>query len=153
MKHKTSLTGAYLSGRMRVPVPAHHRNGNGKSIVIRNARENNLKALDVNIPLGKFVCVTGVSGSGKSSLIVECLYKKCADVLNGAMERPGAMDGIDGLDALDKVINIDQQPIGRTPALEPGHLHPACGPLCATSSPPRPKARCAAIRAGASAST
>ena len=119
MKHKTSLTGAYLSGRMRVPVPQQRRSGNGKSIVIRNARENNLKDLDVEIPLGKFVCVTGVSGSGKSSLIVECLYKKCADVLNGAMERPGAMDGIDGLDTLDKVINIDQQPIGRTPRSNP----------------------------------
>jgi excinuclease ABC subunit A len=129
MKHKTSLTGAYLSGRMRVPVPAHHRSGNGKAIVIRNARENNLKALDVKIPLGKFVCVTGVSGSGKSSLIVECLYKKCADVLNGAMERPGAMDGIDGLDALDKVINIDQQPIGRTPRSNPATYTGLWSPL------------------------
>jgi excinuclease ABC subunit A len=119
MKNKTSLTGAYLSGRMRVPVPHKRRSGNGKSIVVRNARENNLKNLDVEIPLGKFVCVTGVSGSGKSSLIVECLYKKCADVLNGALERPGAMDGIDGLDTLDKVINIDQQPIGRTPRSNP----------------------------------
>jgi excinuclease ABC subunit A len=119
MKHKTSLTGAYLSGRMRVPVPAKRRSGNGKSIVIRNARENNLKNVDVEIPLGKFVSVTGVSGSGKSSLIVECLFKKCVNVLNGAMERPGAMDGVDGLEHLDKVINIDQQPIGRTPRSNP----------------------------------
>jgi excinuclease ABC subunit A len=129
MKHKTSLTGAYLSGRLRVPVPPKHRDGNGKTIVIRNARENNLKALDVKIPLGKFVCVTGVSGSGKSSLIVECLYKKCADVLNGALERPGAMDGIDGLEALDKVINIDQQPIGRTPRSNPATYTGLWSPL------------------------
>ncbi|MCL4506060.1 MAG: excinuclease ABC subunit UvrA [Chloroflexi bacterium] len=119
MKHKTSLTGAYLSGRMRVPVPNKRRSGNGMSIVMRNARENNLKNVDVEIPLGKFVCVTGVSGSGKSSLIVECLYKKCVNVLNGALERPGAMDAIEGLEHLDKVINIDQQPIGRTPRSNP----------------------------------
>ncbi len=119
MKHKTSLTGAYLSGRLHVPIPHLRRNGSGKHIVIRNARENNLKSIDVSIPLGRFVCVTGVSGSGKSSLIVECLYKKCANVLNGAMERPGAIDAIEGLDALDKVINIDQQPIGRTPRSNP----------------------------------
>ena len=119
MKHKTSLTGAYLSGRLHVPIPAHRRQGTGKFITIRNARENNLKNVDVQIPLGQFVCITGVSGSGKSSLIVECLYKKCANVLNGAMERPGAMDDIDGLSNLDKVINIDQQPIGRTPRSNP----------------------------------
>jgi len=119
MKHKTSLTGAYLSGRLRVDVPATRRNGNGRSIVVRNARENNLKNIDVSIPLGKFVCVTGVSGSGKSSLIVECLYKKAVNVINGAMERPGAMDAIEGLEHVDKVINIDQQPIGRTPRSNP----------------------------------
>ncbi len=129
MKHKTSLTGAYLSGRLRVPVPRHRRNGNGMSLAICRARENNLKDVDVKIPLGKFVCVTGVSGSGKSSLIVECLYKKCANVLNGAMERPGAMDAIDGLEHLDKVINIDQQPIGRTPRSNPATYTGLWSPL------------------------
>jgi excinuclease ABC subunit A len=119
MKHKTSLTGAYLSGRLRIDVPTKRRSGNGRSIVLRNARENNLKNVDVEIPLGKFVCVTGVSGSGKSSLIVECLYKKAVNVINSAMERPGAMDAIEGLEQVDKLINIDQQPIGRTPRSNP----------------------------------
>jgi excinuclease ABC subunit A len=119
MKHKVSLTGAYLSGRKGIPIPEKRRAGNGKSITIKGARENNLKGVDVEIPLGKLVVVTGVSGSGKSSLIVECLYKSLANQLNGAMESAGEMDGIDGLEALDKVINIDQQPIGRTPRSNP----------------------------------
>jgi excinuclease ABC subunit A len=119
MKHKVSLTGAYLSGRRQIPVPAQRRPGNGKSIVIKNARENNLKGVDVEIPLGELVVVTGVSGSGKSSLVVECLYKSLANQLNGALDRSGALDEITGLDALDKVINIDQQPIGRTPRSNP----------------------------------
>lgn len=119
MKHKTSLTGAYLSGRKRIPVPKQRRAGNGKSIWIKGARENNLKNIDVEIPLGKFVVVTGVSGSGKSSLIVECLYKALANRLNGALEHPGELSEVTGLDALDKVINIDQQPIGRTPRSNP----------------------------------
>jgi excinuclease ABC subunit A len=119
MKHKVSLTGAYLSGRKYIPIPEKRRPGNGKSITIRNARENNLKGVDVEIPLGKLVVVTGVSGSGKSSLIVECLYKALANQLNGALERWGALDEITGIDALDKVINIDQQPIGRTPRSNP----------------------------------
>ncbi len=119
MKHKVSLTGAYLSGRKHIPVPPKRREGNGKSITIKNARENNLKGIDVSIPLGKLVVVTGVSGSGKSSLIVECLYKTLAQQLNGALEVPGAVDAVIGLDALDKVINIDQQPIGRTPRSNP----------------------------------
>ncbi len=129
MKHKTSLTGAYLSGRKRVDVPTVRRNGNGRSIVLRNARENNLKNIDVDIPLGRFVVVTGVSGSGKSSLIVECLYKKAVNVINGAMERPGAMDAIDGLEHVDKVINIDQQPIGRTPRSNPATYTGLWSPL------------------------
>ncbi|MGQ9903501.1 MAG: excinuclease ABC subunit UvrA [Anaerolineae bacterium] len=119
MKNKASLTGAYLSGRQRILAPAKRRNGNGKKITIQGARENNLKNVTVDIPLGRFVCVTGVSGSGKSSLIIECLYKKTANVLNGAMERAGDMDAILGLEHLDKVINIDQQPIGRTPRSNP----------------------------------
>jgi excinuclease ABC subunit A len=119
MKHKVSLTGAYLSGRKRIPVPTKRRDGNGKKITIKGAHENNLKNIDVDIPLGKFVVVTGVSGSGKSSLIVECLYKALANRLNGAMERAGGLEDVLGLEALDKVINIDQQPIGRTPRSNP----------------------------------
>ncbi|MFN4294631.1 MAG: excinuclease ABC subunit UvrA [Thermoflexales bacterium] len=119
MKSKASLTGAYLSGRKRIPVPPQRRAGNGKQLIIKGARENNLKNIDVAIPLGKFVVVTGVSGSGKSSLIVECLYKALANRLNGALEHPGELDDILGLEHLDKVINIDQQPIGRTPRSNP----------------------------------
>ncbi|MCS6846222.1 MAG: excinuclease ABC subunit UvrA [Anaerolineae bacterium] len=119
MKHKASLTGAYLSGRKRIAVPKQRRAGNGKTLIIKGARENNLKNIDVEIPLGKFVVVTGVSGSGKSSLIVECLYKALANRLNGALEHPGELDDIIGLEHLDKVINIDQQPIGRTPRSNP----------------------------------
>ncbi|MCS6773652.1 MAG: excinuclease ABC subunit UvrA [Thermoflexales bacterium] len=119
MKNEASLTGAYLSGRKRIPIPKQRRAGNGKALLIKGARENNLKNIDVRIPLGKFVVVTGVSGSGKSSLIVECLYKALANRLNGALEHPGEMDDILGLEHLDKVINIDQQPIGRTPRSNP----------------------------------
>ena len=119
LKHPVSLTGAYLSGRKRIPVPDKRRAGNGKKITIKNARENNLKNVDVDIPLGKLVVVTGVSGSGKSSLIVEGLYKTLSNKLNGSMERAGKLDDVTGLEALDKVINIDQQPIGRTPRSNP----------------------------------
>jgi excinuclease ABC subunit A len=129
MKHKVSLTGAYLSGRKRIPIPEKRREGNGKWIELKNARENNLKGIDVKIPLGKLVVVTGVSGSGKSSLIVECLYKSLAQQLNGAMEVPGEFDEINGLDALDKVINIDQQPIGRTPRSNPATYTQLWNPL------------------------
>ena len=114
-----SLTGAYLSGRMRVPLPEKRRAGNGKSIIIRGAKSNNLKNLDVEIPLGKFVCITGVSGSGKSTLMVDILYNALARDLNRAHTQPGDYDRIDGVDQLDKIINIDQSPIGRTPRSNP----------------------------------
>ena len=112
---ENSITGRYLSGKKFIPVPEKLREGNGKYLKIVGARQNNLKNIDVTIPLGKFVCVTGVSGSGKSSLINEILYKKAAAELNGAKTRPGKHDRIEGLENLDKVIFIDQNPIGRTP--------------------------------------
>ncbi len=114
-----SITGKYLSGALRIPLPEKRRAGSGKSIVIRCARENNLKDIDVTIPLGTFTCVTGVSGSGKSSLVNEIVYKSLAAKLNRAKTRAGAHDGIDGVEALDKVIDIDQSPIGRTPRSNP----------------------------------
>lgn len=119
LKCKKSITGQYLSGKKKIEVPAERRKGNGNSLVIRNASENNLKNIDVEIPLGEFVCVTGVSGSGKSSLINEILYKKLANELNNAKKAVGKVDSIDGIENLDKVINIDQSPIGRTPRSNP----------------------------------
>ncbi|MCI2106622.1 MAG: excinuclease ABC subunit UvrA [Intestinimonas sp.] len=114
-----SITGDYLSGRRKIPVPAIRREGNGRVLTIRGAAENNLRHIDVSIPLGTFTCVTGVSGSGKSSLVNEILYKRLAADLNHAKVRPGRHDGIEGEEALDKVINIDQSPIGRTPRSNP----------------------------------
>lgn len=119
MEHPRSITGAFLSGRRRVTIPPQRREGNGKSITVKGARENNLKNIDVEIPLGKLVVITGVSGSGKSSLLNEIIYKKLSQALNGSHERPGAHDGIEGLENLDKIINIDQSPIGRTPRSNP----------------------------------
>ena len=114
-----SITGQYLSGVKKIPVPAQRRVGNGNFLEVIGARENNLQNVDVKIPLGTFTCVTGVSGSGKSSLVNEILYKTLANKLNHARMRPGACREIRGLAHLDKVINIDQSPIGRTPRSNP----------------------------------
>ena len=114
-----SITGAYLSGRKRIAIPEMRREGNGKFITVKGAAEHNLKHIDVTIPLGKFVCVSGVSGSGKSSLVNGILYPKLAHDLNRAIAYPGKCDGIDGVENLDKVICIDQSPIGRTPRSNP----------------------------------
>ena len=114
-----SITGEYLSGRKKIAVPSQRRQGNGKYLTVMGAREHNLKNINVSIPLGKFVCVTGVSGSGKSSLVNGILYPKLAHDLNRAIAYPGKCDGIEGIENLDKVICIDQSPIGRTPRSNP----------------------------------
>ncbi len=116
---KKSLTGQYLSGAKQISLPEERRSGNGTEIVIRGARQNNLKDIDVRVPLGKFVCITGVSGSGKSTLIDEILYRKLAQLFYRARERGGECDEITGTENIDKVINIDQSPIGRTPRSNP----------------------------------
>ncbi|MGN1140584.1 MAG: excinuclease ABC subunit UvrA [Oliverpabstia sp.] len=118
MNNKNSITGAYLSGRIKIPVPAQRKEPTGW-ITVRGAKQNNLKNIDVKFPLGVFTCVTGVSGSGKSSLVNEILYKSLAKKLNRARTIPGEHKCIEGIEALDKVINIDQSPIGRTPRSNP----------------------------------
>ncbi|KAA3644925.1 MAG: excinuclease ABC subunit UvrA [Chloroflexi bacterium] len=120
IKHKRSLTGAYLSGKKKIGLPKERREGNGQFLTIKGARQNNLKELDVQVPLGNLVCITGVSGSGKSTLMNEILYKSLARHLNRARTIPGAHDKVEGLEHLDKIINIDQSPIGRTPRSNPG---------------------------------
>ncbi len=119
MACENSITGQYLSGKRSIPVPEHRREGNGRKLSIIGATENNLKNIDVEIPLGEFVAVTGVSGSGKSSLVNEILYKHLANTLNKAKKRTGEFDKIKGVEYLDKVIEIDQSPIGRTPRSNP----------------------------------
>jgi excinuclease ABC subunit A len=118
-RDKKSLTGAYLCGRLKVPIPKERRPGNGEVLVVRGARENNLKNIDCQIPLGEFVCITGVSGSGKSTLLVEVLYKRLAQMLHDSRERAGEHESIEGVGQIDKIINIDQSPIGRTPRSNP----------------------------------
>ncbi len=119
MRQKGSITGEYLQGTRQILSPRQRRTGSGTELIIKGARENNLKGITVHIPLGKFVCVTGVSGSGKSSLINQVLYKSLASLLYRAKDRPGKSDGVIGIENLDKVINIDQSPIGRTPRSNP----------------------------------
>ena len=119
LKNEKSLTGAYLSGRKEIPIPKERRDGSGINIEIKGARQNNLKNIDVKIPLGKLICITGVSGSGKSSLMNEVLFKALARKLGRARVIPGEFDSIEGLEHLDKIINIDQTPIGRTPRSNP----------------------------------
>ena len=114
-----SITGQYLGHRRKIPLPEARRPLNGQFITIKGARENNLKNIDVRIPLGVFVCITGVSGSGKSTLVYEILYKKLAQHFYRAKDRPGDCDGIENIEGIDKVVNIDQSPIGRTPRSNP----------------------------------
>ena len=119
MASPASLTGQYLSGKRYIAVPAERRRGSGKTLTIRGAAENNLRNIDASIPLGTFTCVTGVSGSGKSSLVNEILFKRLGADLNRMKCRPGRHRAIEGEEHLDKVINIDQSPIGRTPRSNP----------------------------------
>ena len=124
-----SLTGQYLSGQRRIEVPAHRREGNGKAIRVVKATGNNLQDVTVDFPLGKFVCVTGVSGGGKSTLTIETLFKTASMRLNGARQTPAPCETVQGLQHLDKVIDIDQRPIGRTPRSNPATYTGAFGPI------------------------
>ncbi len=118
-QNPNSLTGKYLVGVEQITVPKERRKGNGKAITIKGARANNLQGVDVDFPLGKFICVTGVSGGGKSSLVIETLYKALAKRMHNARHHPGAHDEITGIELIDKIIDIDQSPIGRTPRSNP----------------------------------
>ncbi len=129
MNSNKSITGQYLSGRKSIPLPASRRSGNGKEIIIKGARQNNLKNIDVEIPLGQFVCITGVSGSGKSTLISDILFKKLSQIFYRSKDRPGLCDEILGIEQIDKVIDIDQSPIGRTPRSNPATYTGMFGPI------------------------
>jgi excinuclease ABC subunit A len=129
IKEPRSITGQFLSGRRRIPIPKRRRHGSGRRLTIKGAREHNLKNVEVSFPLGTFICVTGVSGSGKSSLITDTLYPRLAQTLYNARERPGAHDAIYGIEHLDKVIDIDQAPIGRTPRSNPATYTKAFDPI------------------------
>ena len=124
-----SLTGQYLSGRKQVPVPETRREGNGLSLTVTGARENNLRGIDVEFPLGRLVCITGVSGSGKSSLVYEILYKKLNQRINNGRDLPGDHDDLLGVEGVDKVVKIDQSPIGRTPRSNPATYTGAFTPI------------------------
>lgn len=124
-----SLTGRYLSGDLVIPLPDRRRSGNGKRLLVRGARQNNLKGIDVAFPLGRLICVTGVSGSGKSSLVNEVLFKAAARALYRALDSPGACDGFEGAQYLDKVVAIDQAPIGRTPRSNPATYTKVLDPI------------------------
>ncbi len=129
MDCKESLTGQYLSGVKQIPMPLKRRNGNGAALLIKGARQNNLKDIDVRIPLGKFVCISGVSGSGKSTLVDDVLSRKLAQVIYGSKEPAGDCDEILGIENIDKVINVDQSPIGRTPRSNPATYTGTFGPI------------------------
>jgi excinuclease ABC subunit A len=129
MHHADSLTGQYLTGRRFVPIPEQRRPGNGSRLGIVGARGNNLQSVDVEVPLGTFTCVTGVSGGGKSTLVIETLYRALARRLMGAREHPAPFDRIDGIEHLDKIIDIDQSPIGRTPRSNPATYAGAFTPI------------------------
>ena len=124
-----SLTGQYLSGRKQVPVPEERREGNGLTLTVTGARENNLRSIDVEFPLGRLVCITGVSGSGKSSLVYEILYKKLNQRINNGRDLPGKHDDVLGIEGVDKVVKIDQSPIGRTPRSNPATYTGAFTPI------------------------